>query len=80
MQATVQKWGNSLALRLPKPFTSQINIDEHSLVEIILEGNQIIIKPIRAPEINLDELLAAITPENLHVEILTGDAVGKEIW
>ncbi|MEN9848318.1 MAG: hypothetical protein RL368_1058 [Pseudomonadota bacterium] len=80
MQATVQKWGNSLALCLPKPFTSQINIDEHSLVEIILEGNQIIIKPIRPPKINLDELLAAITPEDLHVEISTGDAVGKEIW
>ena len=80
MQATVQKWGNSLALRLPKPFTSQINIGEHSLVEIILEENQIIIKPIRAPEVNLDELLAAITPENLHTEISTGKVVGKEVW
>lgn len=80
MQATIQKWGNSLALRLPKPFTSQINLSEHSPVEIILEENQIIIKPIRVPEVNLDELLAAITPENLHAEISTGKVVGKEVW
>ena len=80
MQTTVQKWGNSLALRLPKPFTTEINISENSTVNISIENNQIVIKPIKKTPINLDDLIAAITPDNLHSEISTGQPVGNEIW
>jgi antitoxin MazE len=80
MQTTVQKWGNSLALRLPKPFTTEINISENSTVDISIENNQIVIKPIKKTPINLDDLIAAITPDNLHSEIPTGQPIGNEIW
>lgn len=80
IQTTVQKWGNSLALRLAKSITSQLGINEHSKVEIILENNQLIIRPVTEQPVDIDALIAAITPENLHAEISTGEAVGREIW
>lgn len=80
MQTTVQKWGNSLALRLPKPFTSEINISENSTVDISLENNQIVIKPIKKTPINVDELIDAISPDNLYSEISMGLPVGNEVW
>lgn len=80
MHATVQKWGNSLALRLPKPFTSEINIAENSIVDISIQNNQIIIKPLKKVPLNVDELIDAISPDNLYSEVSMGLPVGNEVW
>lgn len=80
MKVQIQKWGNSLALRIPKSFAVESKIKQGSSVEVSLESGKIIVFPIAEEEISLDEMLAQITPENLHGEIDSGNSVGKEIW
>lgn len=80
MQTKVQKWGNSLALRIPKAFADEIAIAPDSPVEVIIIDGKLVVVPIEEPEISLEELLASITPENLHGEVSTGTAVGHEVW
>jgi antitoxin MazE len=80
MQGRIQKWGNSLALRIPKALAREIGLDEDYPVEITLEEGRIIISPGGKPHFTLDELLAGVTDENIHSEINTGPAVGNEVW
>ncbi len=80
MKVQIQKWGNSLALRIPKSFAVESKIEQGSTVEVSLESGRIIVFPVAEPEFSLDELLAKITPENLHGEIDTGASVGAETW
>ena len=80
MKVQIQKWGNSLALRIPKSFAVESKIKQGSSVEVSLESGKIIVFPIIEQEISLDEMLAQVTQENLHGEIDTGSSVGKEIW
>lgn len=80
MKVQVQKWGNSLALRIPKSFAVESNIGQGSTVEVTLENGKIIVFPVAEPELSLDELLAKVTPENLHGEPDTGISVGQEAW
>jgi antitoxin MazE len=80
MRARVQKWGNSLALRIPKSFAAEVNLRQDSLVEISTHEGKLVVHPVAEPEITLESLLAGVTPENLHSEIDTGPAVGKEVW
>ncbi len=79
MQAHVQKWGNSLAVRIPKPFALDIGLVQNSMVSISVVKGNLLLKPIK-PYPSLDELLAGITEDNLHQEIETGDSVGNEVW
>ncbi len=80
MKVQIQKWGNSLALRIPKSFAVESNISQGSTVEVSLENGKIVIFPVTEPEFSLDELLAKVTPENLHGETDTGMSVGQESW
>ncbi|MCY4540546.1 MAG: AbrB/MazE/SpoVT family DNA-binding domain-containing protein [Chloroflexi bacterium] len=80
MMATVSKWGNSRALRIPKELALEAGLDFGSKVELILEDGQLRIVPVAVPRYTLEELVAQITPENRHGEIDIGPAVGKEVW
>jgi len=80
MQAKVKKWGNSLALRIPKSFALNANLRQDELVDISIDKDRIIIIPIGQKEYSLDELLAGVSEDNLHGEFDTGAPVGKEIW
>lgn len=80
MHAKVQKWGNSLALRIPKAFAVDAKLENDSLVEISVSDGQIIVKPVLKPEWTLEELLAGVNDENIHGEVETGLATGNEIW
>jgi antitoxin MazE len=80
MLTKVQKWGNSLALRIPKAFALDAQLVNESFVEISIADGQIIIKPIVAPSWTLEELLAGINKNNLHNEVDPGYAVGNEVW
>ena len=80
MRTKVQKWGNSLALRIPKAFATDAQLENNSIVELSLVEGQIVIKPLTEPAWTLEELLSGITSENLHNAIDTGDAVGNEAW
>jgi len=79
MKATVQKWGNSLAVRIPKNITKDTSVTEGSNIDIMVENGNIILSP-RKKEYSLKELLNNITIENIHSEISTGDQTGGEIW
>ena len=80
MKARVQKWGNSLALRIPKSLAVEAGIENDAPVELTLKGGTIVIARVAPPPLSLAELLEGITPQNLHSEVDTGDATGREAW
>jgi antitoxin MazE len=80
MLTKVQKWGNSLALRIPKAFARDAQLENDSFVEIKIVEGQIIITPVVAPNWTLEELLAGINKKNIHHEVDTGSAIGNEVW
>jgi len=77
VQSRIQKWGNSLGLRIPKTIAQQAGLSEGTAVDFSVRGNAIVINPQRY---SLEAMLSQITPENVHKEIDTGGIVGKEIW
>ena len=80
MQTKIKKWGNSLALRIPKSFALNANLRQNELVDMSIEKEKIIITPIGEKEYSLDKLLEGVSEDNIHREIDTGVSVGKEIW
>ncbi len=79
MQARIQKWGNSLAIRIPKPFALEVGLEQNSLVTVSVSEGKLLLEPVK-PSYSLKELLTEITPDNLHQEIETEPAVGNEVW
>ncbi|GAB4443741.1 MAG: AbrB/MazE/SpoVT family DNA-binding domain-containing protein [Chloroflexi bacterium OHK40] len=80
MKTRVQKWGNSLALRIPKAFAEQIGIEDSSLVELSLTDGKLFILPLVEAHPSLAEMLAAITDANIHAEVVTDPPQGAEVW
>lgn len=80
MQARVQKWGNSLAVRIPKSLAVQSRIGQSSMVEMTVEDGRIVLSPVAQPKVTLAELLEGVEAENLHSEVETGAALGREAW
>jgi antitoxin MazE len=80
MNMPIKKWGNILALRIPKSFAKEAHIDQGATVDIsVKDGKLIIAKPARKTY-TLDKLLATISNKNIHKEWETGREMGKEIW
>jgi len=80
MVTKIQKWGNSLALRIPKSYADEIHLREGSSVDLNIEENKIIISPKKKKRKNkytLEELLAKVKPENLYGEMDFGPPLGK---
>ena len=80
MRVRVQKWGNSLALRIPKSFATETELDPGSEVDLTLEEGRLVITPLSEPAFSLDDLLAKVTRENLHGEVDLGSPRGQETW
>ena len=80
MQTTIQKWGNSLAVRIPKAFVKEAHVAYGTPVNLSVDDGKIVIDPRTGPEYRLDDLLKGVTKRNLHAEVETGDAVGREVW
>ncbi len=80
MLIKIQKWGNSLALRIPKAFAFQSNIREDEFVNLSLEENKIIIEPIEEKKYLLKDLLLGINESNIQNEIDFGQPEGNEHW
>jgi len=80
MRTVVQKWGNSLALRIPKSFAAEVGLQRETSVEVSLANGKLVITPIAKPKLSLKQLLAKVTKENIHHEIDTGPAMGDETW
>ncbi len=79
---TIQKWGNSYAVRLPKDAMRKLNLQTGNFVEIREEvnGRTLSIIPIRQRAASLAEMVARITKKNQHGVVDWGEAVGKEVW
>ncbi len=80
MLTKVQKWGNSFALRIPKTFADEMQMTVDTAVELSIADGKLVITPVERSEYSLEELLAQITPENLHDEVDWGAPVGQETW
>jgi antitoxin MazE len=80
MKLRIQKWGNSLALRIPKSFAAETKIEQNTEVDLIITDGKLVVSPVIVPEWTLEDLLAGISPENLHGEIDDGPSVGSESW
>jgi antitoxin MazE len=78
MRVTVKKWGNSASVRIPAAIMEAAHLTLDEVVDIREEGGRIVIEPVRPRGYDLAELLAGITPENLHAEIDFGGPLGKE--
>lgn len=72
-------WGNSQAIRIPRAMLEALKISEGDEVELMIEGGRLIAKPV-TPELTLESLVSAITPENRYSELDWGKPVGKEVW
>jgi antitoxin MazE len=80
MIARIQKWGNSLAVRIPKTFATEAGLAEDVPVELSLIDGKIVVSPVADEPPSLTDLLRDINRDNLHSEWDTGPAVGKELW
>ncbi len=77
MQAVVQKWGNSLGFRIPSLWAKDNNVRSGSKIEVIAEKGKMVILPQKK---SLDDMMAMVNADNIHSEMSTGCAVGKEEW
>jgi len=80
MKKKIKKWGNSLAIRIPKPFAAEIGLEENSPVELTIINDQLVIIPRQEEPDELEAMLEQVTEENKHGEAKTGPVVGKESW
>ena len=80
MKTRVQKWGNSLALRIPKAFAAEAGLCANAAVELSLVEGALIVRPVTPQPLTLEELLRGITDDNMPGEWDTGPAAGKEVW
>lgn len=80
METKAQKWGNSLAVRVPKGVAQQVGVSVNDPLDIEVSGGAIVLKPRRRQKYRLNDLLKGITKENMHDEIDFGAPVGREVW
>jgi antitoxin MazE len=80
MKTRVQKWGNSLALRIPKSFAAEAGLHANGAVELSLVEGALVVQPLTPEPLTLDELLRGIADDNMPGDWDTGLAVGKEVW
>lgn len=78
MLTKVQKWGNSLGLRIPKSQAEEVGVEAGSTVEIIARKGALVIRPVRKRRYRLSSLLRKVTPRNTHSEVDWGEPVGRE--
>lgn len=80
MQTRIQKWGNSLGVRIPRGLAEDLGLGVGSEVALSTRDGDLLVRPALPVRLNLDELLAEVTPDNLHASVDTGEAVGREIF
>ena len=79
MRTRVQRWGNSLAVRIPKPFAEGAGLQAADEVDVSLDRGELRVRPVRT-RWRLEDLLSKVTTRNRHPEVETGPAAGREAW
>ena len=80
MHVRVQKWGNSLAVRLPKPLAEDAEVKEGTVLNLAVSEGRVVATPVQKRKWSLKQLLARVSKKNLHAEVDFGPSVGREIW
>jgi antitoxin MazE len=80
MKTAIQRWGNSLALRIPKAFAEQAKMRKGTAVNLTLDKGRLVVAPFPKQELSLKQLVAKVTAENIHSETDWGAPVGRETW
>ena len=80
MVTTVRKWGNSLAVRIPRSFARETRLTSGRAVELSVLGRKLVISAVPRRLVTLQELLKGVTKRNRHAEVRTGGPVGREAW
>ncbi|HZE56661.1 MAG TPA: AbrB/MazE/SpoVT family DNA-binding domain-containing protein [Chthoniobacterales bacterium] len=80
MTTVLQKWGNSLALRIPRAYANEIAVAEGQPVDVRVTRGRLVIAPIAGKTYELSDLVAGITRKNRHAETDSSSARGKEVW
>ncbi len=79
MTIVVNKWGNSLGVRIPQPVANEVGFTVGTLVSMEVVDGKILISPVQK-KYQLDELLYGVTPELIGGEYDWGKPIGKEVW
>lgn len=80
MQTRVQKWGNSLGLRIPRSVAQEAGVKAGSEVDVSVQDGDLVVRPARRRTYQLKDLLRRVTTKNVHAEVDAGGPVGREIW
>jgi antitoxin MazE len=80
MQTKVQKWGNSLGVRIPRGLAEEVGLGVGTVVSLTAKDGELVLRRSLPARLRLPDLLAGITPENIHAAIDTGDSVGAEAF
>jgi antitoxin MazE len=80
VEAKIQKWGNSLGLRIPKAFAAEVGVGPGSSVDLSVHDGDLVVRPLKPDALRLSDLLARVTRSNVHAETPTGSPVGREVW
>jgi len=80
VKSKVQRWGNSLAVRIPKTFAEEVGLKDNSPIELRLFKGGLLLEPSSTWAPSLADLLDGVTDDNLHGEVDTGPAQGAEVW
>ena len=80
MRTKIQRWGHSLALRIPKPLAIEAQLGDQAEVDLTVTNGKIVVRPAKKAAPRLKDLLSRVTKRNLHGEVDTGTPVGKETW
>jgi antitoxin MazE len=80
MKTTVQQWGNSLALRIPRAFAQQTSVRKGTSISLTVKNGRMVIEPLKRRKYSLKQLVSKITPQNRHPETDWGKPMGKEVW
>jgi antitoxin MazE len=79
MKVSVRKWGNSLALRIPKAVAAEAAVKDGTIADVRVERGMVVARPL-AKRLSLDHLLRKVTKQNIHREFFTGRRRGREAW
>ncbi len=80
MQTKVQKWGNSLGVRIPRGLAEEVGLGAGTEVSLTAKEGELVLRPSVPTRLRLPDLLVGVTPENIHASINTGDAEGAEAF
>ena len=78
MTVAMKKWGNSLAVRIPKDIVSSLKLQNNTPMELQIQDGKLVLEPLNSS--TLEDIVAKISPENLHDEIITEESIGHEKW